>query len=402
MSELPEKARRAGVLTRKAFKSVVQAASASLHEAAARKDRVGGAVSTAVEAATRATAQALSGAASGLDAAARTLAEGSPPPAADTAPDAAPPREGGRHLGVRVLQHGSAVLSKAAAGLSTARAAAPPFGAAAAGAFASAAGALGATLDAVALDEADFAALMHTIANHAARYAQLKTAKVSVLEPTDAHRALRAQLPARFADWLNRGHLPPAFRAHWADGSFGVVDAQGTPHEALQRKAAESLAQLQAALAAYPDIVPVDIEDVAAELLMCAIVEQGRDDRPDLRAVERVLAARGLQGLQDTQPEGGWLTSSAGLAFLALVTFSDRSRSLIERSEDFGARSAEILLASGASRLALAAGHVWWIGTLAGAGTSLVWERGRAKRARFDALQALAEAMERVLRRLEA
>ncbi|HNQ76765.1 MAG TPA: hypothetical protein PKM39_09040, partial [Pseudothauera hydrothermalis] len=51
---------------------------------------------------------------------------------------------------------------------------------------------------------------------------------------------------------------------------------------------------------------------------------------------------------------------------------------------------------------ALTAGHVWWIGALVGAGTSLVWERGRAKRARFDALQTLAEAMERVLRRLEA
>ena len=402
MSELPEKARKAGFLARRLLKSALRTAGSGAHEMAARKDAVSSAVSEGVGEAARVAAQVLGSAANGLGSAARALDEGRRAQSEEDAAEQAATLAGrGRELGARALQRSSAALDKAAGGVAAARAAGAPLGAAAGGAFASVAGTLGATLDAAALDDSDFATVMQGIAVNAARYAQLSAARAARADCEGSAGGPHAQLPALYVDWLNRGRLPGAFHARLADGGFVVLDGSGAPNEALQRKAEESFAHLQAALVRHPDIVPTDIEELAAELLLRAILEQGRDDRPDLQAVERALAGRGEDGLRDAQPDGGWLTSSAGLAFLALATFSDRSRSLLERSENFGARSAEILLASGAGRLALAAGHVWWIGALAGAGSSLVWGRGRAKRARLDALQALADSTDRVLRRLE-
>ncbi len=401
MSELPDKARKAGFHARRLLKSALRAAGSGAHELAGRKDAVRAAVSEGVGEAARVAAQVLGGAANGLNSAARALDEGK-----DAQPEERPEGEAtalagrGRELGARALQRSGAALEKAASGVAAARAAGAPLGAAAGGAFASVADTLGATLDAAALDAGDFAAVMQRIAANAARYAQLSGARAAVVEAGGAPDQ-RARLLALYVDWLNRGHLPGAFHARPAAEGFVVLDGAGAPNEALQRKAEESFAHVQAALARHPDIVPTDIETVAAELLLRAILEQGRAGGPDLQAVERALVGRGADGLSDAQPDGGWLTSSAGLAFLALATFSDRSRSLLERSEDFGARSAQILLASGASRLALAAGHVWWIGALAGAGSSLLWGRGRAKRARLDALEALADSTDRVIRRLE-
>ncbi|THF65462.1 hypothetical protein E6C76_07655 [Pseudothauera nasutitermitis] len=393
MSDLTDKARKAGFQARSLFKSALRAAGNGALALGEHKDDVRRVIGAGVDEAARSAADLLDGAGAGLSAAGRALGEG---------PRSA---EGGlgeraRDLGAQALRRSGAVLGRAAGGVAAARAAGEPIGAAAAGAFATVVEQVGGALDAAALGGEDFAVLGARIAASAERYRALMGVRGCVPGPA----ARMETLPARYAEWLNRGHLPAGYAAVAAAGEaagFRIEDGAGAGNAALQRKAEESLVHVRAALARHADLVSDDVDELTAELLMRAMLERAAGDGPDPRAVERALADLEPADLRAEAPDGGWATSPAGLAFLALATFADRSRSLLERSERFGARGAEILLSAGASRLALAAGQAWWIGLLAGAGGSLLRGHGRAKRARHAALGALAEAAERVLHKLE-
>ncbi|PTD96368.1 hypothetical protein [Pseudothauera lacus] len=388
MSDLPDKARRAGRLARQLLKTSLNAAASGAHELGRRKGAVQEAVADGVGEAARVAARALGDTACGLSAAARALDQ-----------NAHGRGEQGGGLGARVLQGSGTALGRAATGLAGAQTLAAPLGAAVGGAFGAVVGTVGASLDAAALSEADFAAQAARIAAQAQRYAELRGGRA--VPPRVVDGGGTEWLRPAFVDWLNGGQLPAGHCARFAAGALVVEDGAGLPAAALQARAEESLAHLEAALARHDDIAPAPVAELAAELLLRAIAEQAREGTLDAAAVEAVLAsASGVAAAPAGAPASTWLTGRAGLAFLALASFADRSRPLEARSEDFGARTAEILLSAGASRLALAGAHLWWVGLLAGAGSQLLWGQGRGKRARLEALAALADSAERVLRRM--
>jgi hypothetical protein len=116
-----------------------------------------------------------------------------------------------------------------------------------------------------------------------------------------------------------------------------------------------------------------------------------------------------LQAKVDAATHGGaafdasdLVPSSIGLAVIALSVFMNKEGSLREKGAAFGSRSAKAGVSSAVGKLAMVVTQTWWLGLVAGVGSSWLANRGHGKREQYEALRgALGVMRGRKLPKLE-
>ena len=87
------------------------------------------------------------------------------------------------------------------------------------------------------------------------------------------------------------------------------------------------------------------------------------------------------------------MPSSIGLAVIALSVFMGKDTTLREKGAAFGSRSARAGASSAAGKLAMIATQTWWLGLIAGVGSSWLTSHGRGKRERYEVLKTALTTM---------
>ena len=198
-------------------------------------------------------------------------------------------------------------------------------------------------------------------------------------------------------DHLNSSGLPDGFHAAMAESAtqpgwdIQITDANGEVSEVLQAKATESVQYVKEALERYPDIDVTTTTEVHAQLLALGLaqdVHNGGISESMLQAkVEAATQAGSTFHARDLVP------SSIGLAVIALSVFMDKGATLREKGASFGSRSAKAGASSVAGKLVMVATQTWWLGLIAGVGSSWLASRGHGKRERYEALRAALTVM---------
>lgn len=199
-------------------------------------------------------------------------------------------------------------------------------------------------------------------------------------------------------DHLNSGGLPDGFHADLAQSAtqagwdIQITDAQGHVSELLQAKATESAQYVKEALERYPDIDVTTTTEVHAQLLAMGLAQDvhnsGISEAVLQAKVEAASHAGGAFDASDLVP------SSLGLAVIALSVFMNKDgATLREQGAAFGARSAKAGGASAVGKLAMVATQTWWLGLIAGVGSSWLASRGQGKREQYEALREALETL---------
>ena len=198
-------------------------------------------------------------------------------------------------------------------------------------------------------------------------------------------------------DHLNSGGLPDGFHAAMAESAtqpgwdIQITDANGQVSELLQAKATESASYVQEALQRYPNIDVTTTTEVHGQLLAMGLAQ----DVHNSGISEAVLQAK-----VDAATQGGsafdasdLVPSSIGLAVIALSVFMNKDGTLREKGAAFGTRSAKAGVSSFVGNAAMVATQTWWLGVLAGVGSSWLAARGHGKREQYEALLGALRVM---------
>jgi hypothetical protein len=198
-------------------------------------------------------------------------------------------------------------------------------------------------------------------------------------------------------DHLNNGGLPDGFHAAMAESAtqpgwdIQITDANGQVSELLQAKATESASYVQDALERYPSIDVTTTSEVHGQLLAMGLAQDVHNSG---------ISETMLQAKVETAAQGGsafdasdLVPSSIGLAVIALSVFMDKGATLREKGAAFGTRSAKAGASSVAGKLAMVATQTWWLGLIAGVGSSWLASRGHGKREQYEALRGALGVM---------
>lgn len=203
-------------------------------------------------------------------------------------------------------------------------------------------------------------------------------------------------------DHLNNGGLPDGFHAAMAESAtqpgwdIQITDAHGHISDLLQAKATESASYVKEALERYPNIDVTTTTEVHGQLVAMGLAQ----DVHNSGISESVLQAK-----VEAATHGGaafdasdLVPSSIGLAVIALSVFMNKEGTLREKGAAFGTRSAKAGVTSVAGKLVMVATQTWWLGLIAGIGSSWLANRGHGKREQYEALcEALATTRQRHL-----
>ena len=198
-------------------------------------------------------------------------------------------------------------------------------------------------------------------------------------------------------DHLNHGGLPDGFHAEIAQSAtqpgwdIQVTDAQGHVDELLQAKATESASYVKEALERYPDIDVTTTTEVHAQLLAMGLAQNVHNSGISEAVLQAKVDAAAHAG--SAFDASDLVPSSLGLAVIALSAFMNKETSLREKGAAFGSRSAKAGTASAVGKVAMVATQTWWIGLIAGVGSSWLASKGHGKREQYDALKRALEVM---------
>ena len=192
-------------------------------------------------------------------------------------------------------------------------------------------------------------------------------------------------------DHLNSGGLPDGLHAALAESAtqpgwdIQITDAHGNVDDLLQAKATESAQYVKDALEHYPNIDVTTTSEVHGQLLAMGLAQDvhnsGITDAVLQAKVEAATHAGTSFSASDLVP------SSVGLAVIALSVFMDKRATLREKGAAFGTRSTKAGVSSAVGKLAMAATQTWWLGLIAGVGSSWLAARGRGKREQYETLR---------------
>jgi hypothetical protein len=198
-------------------------------------------------------------------------------------------------------------------------------------------------------------------------------------------------------DHLNNGGLPDGFHAAMAESAtqpgwdIQISDANGHVSDLLQAKATESASYVQDALERYPSIDVTTTSEVHGQLVAMGLAQ----DVHNSGISEAVLQAK-----VEAATHGGaafdasnLVPSSIGLAVIALSVFMNKDGTLREKGAAFGTRSAKAGVSSAAGKLVMVATQTWWLGLIAGVGSSWLASRGHGKREQYEALRGVLGVM---------
>ncbi|MBK9160405.1 MAG: hypothetical protein IPM27_02370 [Nitrosomonadales bacterium] len=199
-------------------------------------------------------------------------------------------------------------------------------------------------------------------------------------------------------DHLNEGGLPDGFRAELAQSvtqpgwDIQITDAQGNVNELLQAKATESASYVQDALERYPNIDVMTTSEVHGQLVAMGLAQNAHDSG---------ISETVLQAKVDAATHGGTafdasdlVPSSIGLAVIALSVFMNKEGSLREKGAVFGTRSAKAGVSSAVGKVAMVVTQTWWLGLVAGVGSSWLAASGHGKREQYEALRGALGVMQ--------
>ncbi len=190
---------------------------------------------------------------------------------------------------------------------------------------------------------------------------------------------------------LNSGGLPDGFHAELSHSAtqpgwdIQIMDAHGQASELLQAKATESASYVKQALERYPDIDISTTTEVQAQLLAMGLAQNVHNSGIS----EAVLQAK-VDAAAHADPAldaSNLVPSSLGLAVIALSVFMNKNTTLRKKGADFGTRSAKVSVSSAVGKVAMAATQTWWLGLIAGVGSSWLASRGHGKREQYEALK---------------
>lgn len=200
-------------------------------------------------------------------------------------------------------------------------------------------------------------------------------------------------------DHLNNGGLPDGFHAELAQSvtqpgwDIQITDAQGNVNELLQAKATESASYVHDALKRYPNIDVTTTSEVHGQLVAMGLAQNVHDGG---------ISEAVLQAKVDAATHGGaafdasdLVPSSIGLAVIGLSVFMNKDGTLRENGAAFGSRSAKAGVSSAMGKLAMAVTQTWWLGLVAGVGSSWLASRGHGKREQYEALRGALASMKR-------
>lgn len=200
-------------------------------------------------------------------------------------------------------------------------------------------------------------------------------------------------------DHLNNGGLQDGFHAAMAESAtqagwdIQITDASGQVSELLQAKATESARYVQDALERYPSIDVTTTNEVHGQLLAMGLAQDVHNSG---------ISEAMLQAKVETAAQGGsvfdasdLVPSSIGLAVIALSVFMDKGATLREKGAVFGTRSAKAGASSAVGKLAMVATQTWWLGLIAGVGSSWLASKGHGKREQYEALREALGVMNR-------
>jgi hypothetical protein len=199
-------------------------------------------------------------------------------------------------------------------------------------------------------------------------------------------------------DHLNSGGLPDGFHAELAHSAtqlgwdIQVTDAHGQVSELLQAKATESASYVKEALERYPDIDVSTTTEVHAQLVAMGLAQNGNDSGISEAVLQAKVEAAAHAG--SAFDASDLVPSSLGLAVIALSVFMNKDPTLREKGAAFGSRSAKAGTSSAVGKMAMVATQTWWLGLIAGVGSSWLASRGHGKRDQYETLKCAVLAMD--------
>lgn len=197
---------------------------------------------------------------------------------------------------------------------------------------------------------------------------------------------------------FNDGGLPDGLHADLAGSAtqagwdIRILDDQGQVVDLLQAKATESAQYVLDALHRYPGIDVVSTSEVHAQLLALGMAENVTNSgitEASLQAAVEHAAGGGHAhfSVDDLLPSG------VGLAVIAMSLLLDKKMSWIDRAAQFGQRGVRAGAAGAVAKVAMVVTQTWWIGLVAGVGSSWLATKGRARREQYEALRAAVEIL---------
>lgn len=192
-------------------------------------------------------------------------------------------------------------------------------------------------------------------------------------------------------DHLNSGGLPDGFHASLAESAtqpgwdIQITDANGQVNELLQAKATESARYVQDALERYPNIDVTTTTEVHGQLVAMGLAENVRSSGISESVLQAKVDAAAQAG--DAFDASNLVPSSIGLAVIALSVFMNKDATLREKGVAFGARSAKAGMSAFVVQAAMVVTQTWWLGLIAGVGSSWLAGRGHGKREQYEALR---------------
>lgn len=197
---------------------------------------------------------------------------------------------------------------------------------------------------------------------------------------------------------LNKGGLPDGYHASLAESAtqpgwdIQITDPNGQLSELLQAKATESAAYVKEALDRYPDIDVATTTEVHAQLLAMGLAEDVRNSGISEAVLQAKVEAAARAGTAFDASD--LVPSSIGLAVIALSVFMNKESNLREKGAAFGTRSAKAGVSGAVGKLAMLATQTWWVGLIAGVGSSWLASRGHGKREQYETLRSALRVME--------
>jgi hypothetical protein len=198
-------------------------------------------------------------------------------------------------------------------------------------------------------------------------------------------------------DHLNSGALPDGFHAAMAHSAtqpgwdIQITDDQGQISELLQAKATESASYVHEALNRYPDIDVTTTTEVHAQLVAMGLAQNVHNSGISEAALQAKVdaAAHAANGFDASD----LVPSSLGLAVIALSVFMNKEMNLREKGAAFGNRSAKAGVSSAVGKIAMVVTQTWWLGLVAGVGSSWLASKGHGKREQYEALRGALGVM---------
>lgn len=191
-------------------------------------------------------------------------------------------------------------------------------------------------------------------------------------------------------DHLNSGGLPDGFHAALAESAtqpgwdIQITDTHGHISDLLQAKATESAHYVQDALERYPNIDVTTTTDVHGQLVAMGLAQDVHNSGISETVLQAKLDAATHSGAAFDASD--LVPSSIGLAVIALSVFMNKDSTLREKGAAFGARSTKAGVSSAVGKIAMVATQTWWLGLVAGVGSSWLTARGHGKREQYEAL----------------